>query len=517
MNRHASQADRLLATVAWPGLHRIGAAIDDRHLGRPRQHPLAAHLAYGAAVRIYRSCLAADRELAAGNLWARLIETYNTTADRLGHATMPARTPVMSVHRYRWARDLLTEPDNLDTLLDAYTAEAVTLARTIGLLDPNGPGSLTHPHRSRIIYGDGTVVRPLYQPDRTKKKTTTAARRADPDAATFHRHDGPIHGNNLVAICARGDAPHERVVLAVGRVDEPGREADCALELIGQVVHHAGTGIQAVVYDGALRGVHIEQLMTRHGLIVINKVPAAAGGKDRELALGTFEHQPPAAAAPAATSSSPAPDRSSRSPPTTPATSSTPARPPADRSNGSAAPVVDGASVSASPSPAATATSPSGSPPTPNPATPPTDAPRTSGSLPPETTRSPAATGSATTAKASTARTSARCSSTAPTASAGAANSSTSPATASSRTPAPTPRTYTPNKHARSHDSARSTSPSHQRLGAPPSARDRSEGKPGRVLGRGPPPVRPTKRHAYSNRGSGVSSESGSFLSYHST
>jgi hypothetical protein len=32
--------------------------------------------------------------------------------------------------------------------------------------------------------------------------------------------------------------------------------------------------VQAVVHDGALRGVHIEKLMTRHGLVVVNKVAA---------------------------------------------------------------------------------------------------------------------------------------------------------------------------------------------------------------------------------------------------
>ncbi|MCU1690733.1 MAG: hypothetical protein JWN20_2661 [Jatrophihabitantaceae bacterium] len=59
--------------------------------------------------------------------------------------------------------------------------------------------------------------------------------------------------------------------------------------------------VQAVVYDGALRGVHLEELMTRHGLVVVNKV-AAAPLSDAEKAerggikaaesypLGSWEH-----------------------------------------------------------------------------------------------------------------------------------------------------------------------------------------------------------------------------------
>ena len=38
----------------------------------------------------------------------------------------------------------------------------------------------------------------------------------------------------------------------------------------------AGSGIQAIVYDGAMRVVHIDELMTGHGLVVINKVHASA-------------------------------------------------------------------------------------------------------------------------------------------------------------------------------------------------------------------------------------------------
>jgi hypothetical protein len=59
------------------------------------------------------------------------------------------------------------------------------------------------------------------------------------------------------------------------------------------------TGIQAIVYDGAMRGVHIDELMTQHGLFVINKVHASAKTaarrgktpKPRWFNLGTWEHE----------------------------------------------------------------------------------------------------------------------------------------------------------------------------------------------------------------------------------
>ena len=73
------------------------------------------------------------------------------------------------------------------------------------------------------------------------------------------------------------------------------------IRLLREHENVAGPGIQAVVYDGALRGRHIEHLMTTRGLQVINKVAAAPtpGGRDRNprtprntrwLPLGTWAH-----------------------------------------------------------------------------------------------------------------------------------------------------------------------------------------------------------------------------------
>jgi hypothetical protein len=140
-----------------------------------------------------------------------------------------------------------------------------------------------------------------YRDKRTGELTDTPTRRHDPDSAEWHGHTGPVHGTNVVVIYARGDAPYQRVVLAVGRAERPGREADAAVGLIGDVHRVAGAGVQAVVYDGALRGVHLEQLMTRHGLIVVNKVAAAPlteaekANRDgvkavKTYPLGTWEH-----------------------------------------------------------------------------------------------------------------------------------------------------------------------------------------------------------------------------------
>ena len=80
-------------------------------------------------------------------------------------------------------------------------------------------------------------------------------------------------------------------------MDAPGREADTAVALIERIHTAAGPGITAVVYDGAFYGVHIDRLMRRHGLIVINKVAAASRTDDdvvtKRRPLGSYRHTTP--------------------------------------------------------------------------------------------------------------------------------------------------------------------------------------------------------------------------------
>ena len=283
--RPPAVAEQLEALFACPLIHDLAAELSDL-TRRTRRHPLAMHLAYGAMARVYRSSNRLDAELLSGDTWAHVVELYNKGAARhpLG-VEMDPNAPVLLADTYRHVREHLTSEENLEVLQVAFTTHSVALARGIGLLLPTG-GSRTRPHPSRTIYGDGTVVRPLYN--------RADHGRQDPDAEEHTRHDGQIYGNNLVAIAVRGPLAQQRVVLAVGRVQERGHEADEAIRLIRQVHAVAGDAIQAVVYDGAFRGVHHETLMSELGLIVVNKVHAGRRVGDervhRQVPLGEWSH-----------------------------------------------------------------------------------------------------------------------------------------------------------------------------------------------------------------------------------
>ncbi len=294
----ATSHQRMTAVVTGPAVFHLGDMIPDSATGRRRAYPAWTFFAYAAWIRVWSSSSRLDAELkTTPGLWEHLVTAAGQTQASLGYAVDLVRPIPMAFEHYRYLRNLICADTELfNEVLTAYTTHAVADARTIGLLDPKGPGSLTHPHRTRTIYGDGTIVRPIYK--RTPDNANGSAR-VDADAAVHHRHDGKIRGNNLVTINVRNDAPHQRVVLAVGRVDEPGREAATAVSLIQRVHAVAGPGIQAVVYDGAFRGTHHETLMSTLGGVVINKVHSARAATDttdrvvRKLPIGVWSHPRP--------------------------------------------------------------------------------------------------------------------------------------------------------------------------------------------------------------------------------
>lgn len=256
--------------------------LEDR-LGRRRRHPGWVPVVYCALARHLGSYNRLDAELADG-LWAQLL----TAADDAGLEPAPLSEPFRYHHHAYW-RDLIMSDDSArHRLLTRLTEIALEQARRQGLLLPHGPGSITHPHRRRLIYGDGTILRPRfrYRPDNT-------GARNDPSAATHTRHDGHIWGNNYVLISARGEHPYSRVVLAIGRVPEPGGEAATAIELIQHVHQLAGPGIVGVAYDGAFQGAHHDKIMRTTGLVVINKPHVAVRGDEvvvKRHTLGTYTH-----------------------------------------------------------------------------------------------------------------------------------------------------------------------------------------------------------------------------------
>jgi len=83
-----------------------------------------------------------------------------------------------------------------------------------------------------------------------------------------------------VIIATRGVEPNARVILDVDHVPTPGGEASQAVAMFSRLVPHI-PGAQAVLYDGALRGVHHQTFLRDLGLLTVNRVTAQTGVRNK--------------------------------------------------------------------------------------------------------------------------------------------------------------------------------------------------------------------------------------------
>lgn len=190
----------------------------------------------------------------------------------------------MRRHHYLYGRSRYLVP-NRERLRDLFEQIASRQAADdLSLCSEDGPGSVSHPDPSRMLYADGKVVTPLYKAKPGTKsvdKKTGEIRevRSEPDAALHVTGSGePAWGTKHVMVAARGSEPHCRMILSVASVEAVGGEAKVALD---RIVSLAGNlpGATGVMNDGAFRGTHIAELMHTHGLMPVVPVQAKAGGK----------------------------------------------------------------------------------------------------------------------------------------------------------------------------------------------------------------------------------------------
>lgn len=297
--------ERLEALVANPALYELAGLVpeQDRSIGgRRRLYPVYMWVLYDALLSVYGSARQVEVELAHPLVWRHLCSLIRHRFPNDQTRWLP-ETP-MRRHHYLYARTRwLTDPAILTELRVMHRQLAVEQARGLGLLDPDGPGSWTHPDLSRMLYADGKVLTPLFraQPgDMKLDKSTGELRplRAEPDAGLHFEGTGETAwGTKWVIVAVRSNDVHGRVIVDVDWVAKPGGEAAVAMDSFSDLAPHC-PGAQGVLYDTALRGVHHQRLMRDHGWLSVNKVAAAQAGskkprrgKGRRVPKSTFVEQ----------------------------------------------------------------------------------------------------------------------------------------------------------------------------------------------------------------------------------
>ncbi len=142
-----SRLQALEAILLNPELYRLAEEIpfpDRERGGRTRAYPNFAYLFYEALISVYRSARQVEAELSHEVVWrfARRMVRKVFPDDR----DMRLPTKPMRRHHYLYIRNrYLTDPAVLKRIAVLHRETSCKQARELGLVDPSGPGSFTHP------------------------------------------------------------------------------------------------------------------------------------------------------------------------------------------------------------------------------------------------------------------------------------------------------------------------------------------------------------------------------------
>ena len=284
----ASTLERIEALLANPALYELADQIPTRQPGtpgRPSLYPVWMWLLYEALISIYGSARAVETELSHPTVW-HLIRRRTRRALKEQRHLWPPRRPIRR-HHYLYARTHHLQ-HAVDELWAEQRRQATDTAREIGLLDPDGPGSWTHPHHSRAIYADEKVLTPL-----TKLRPDTSnSSRVERGAALHWQGTGKAAwGTKYVIVATRGPDIHQRIILDADHVRRPGGEATTVMNCFRRL-HPQLDGCQTLIYDTALRGVHHQTILQDFGWIPINRVQAKHAGATTPRRAGPEQRQP---------------------------------------------------------------------------------------------------------------------------------------------------------------------------------------------------------------------------------
>lgn len=285
-----SAGAKLRHVLANELLWQLGEAAPSREPGSPgapRHYPEWVWFLFDASVSINLSARKAAAELASA--WPEVIAASKSRYPDQPELWAPRVAPAR--HHWQYAKLRLREEPNLRASIEQLEQVSARQAVEMGICDPNGGGSISHPHPNRAITGDGKVITPMYRAKRNTQRVDRetgeilGTKKADPNALLHVTGGGhPAYGNKFVMIAGRTEHWHGRMILSLDHVPTKGSEAQVAIDCVERVKANL-PGAQALIYDGAVRGTHVRRLLHDIGILSISPPTAAqakTADKDRE-------------------------------------------------------------------------------------------------------------------------------------------------------------------------------------------------------------------------------------------
>jgi hypothetical protein len=289
-----ADVEQMVNLFQYPGLITLGRALEESDAahkdarGRKALYSPRLLLGVAACARVSGSLASALSALSDGDAWARCVAAYS----RIPGAEPVPDAPPTRDHIVYWNAKVAARPGLIRALEETFTDISVRQARSLGNLPTGHEPQWAGVDVRHMIEGDGTIVKPFSDVREvtnplTGTKMLIGSRARQDKNAKIQREvrlmgaDGKsASGINFVSFRTR--TPFGSIVLGVR--SELGAEQWAALDLIDQIVSHAGDGVHTVVYDGALTGWHVDYLMATHRIQVLGKVAASGAEKARDAA-----------------------------------------------------------------------------------------------------------------------------------------------------------------------------------------------------------------------------------------
>ena len=261
----------LEALAAMPGLEDL-ADILVRHVssGRLKRPQALGVLIFLGGRWAFGSANACESALRSTNLWDGLRES----AARVGRF-LPETPP--TYHQYEKIRRRLGE-DLPHELSEAFSAAAVNLAQSIGLLSAEPTSRWDAPSPGSVIYGDGSVFAPMSEVTFDENGEVKGSRAKENPRLGPHfkgkKGNESLVGVPITLVGVHGRKRWQRVILGVDLFLDR-NEIGSAMGVLSRVIGLASGGVSHVVYDRLMQGTHIRELL-RLGVVPIVEMPEAS-------------------------------------------------------------------------------------------------------------------------------------------------------------------------------------------------------------------------------------------------
>jgi hypothetical protein len=199
---------------------------------------------------------------------------------RHGMTLLQAQQHGPSRGQFHFFRDTRLTKDNLEAIQQALTRQIVDRIQAFHMASPDEEHRFNRLHRSRCLIIDGKVTNSPHRRmqyrvvDREtgEIKTVTGSRDTARGLYGEGGEEGMAWGSKWVNAIVADTLPNIRLGLPATYIP-PGKgesEAEHFVNRIAALMKIFGDGIDAVIADGALNGIHIEQIQSTHGILVVS-------------------------------------------------------------------------------------------------------------------------------------------------------------------------------------------------------------------------------------------------------